>query len=81
MGRPVLSGVISQTVALRNSSCQTANVWHLRALGQAHSMWRAGLAWHSMRDRVSAVFPSVTDLDLRQHNVMVSGSTTTRHTA
>ena len=25
-----------------------------------------------MRDRVSAIFPSVKDLDLRQHNVMVS---------
>ena len=25
---------------------------------------------------MSAVFPSVTDLDLRQHNVMVSGPTT-----
>ena len=32
----------------------------------------AGLAWHNMRDRVNAIFPSITDLDLRQHNVMVS---------
>ena len=41
----------------------------------------AGLAWHNMRDRVSAVFPSITDLDLRQHNVMVSGSPNHRRIA
>ena len=28
-----------------------------------------------MRDRVSSVFPSLTDLDLRQHNVMVRAPT------